>query len=266
MEEKHYYFVFCDDELMLLKQNDGTWTIPCTTEPPTPTGNNVNVMKVYPLNMQEVRTYRLPERPETGARYEFCRLRNSYYKLTPELYHAAGKCHELLYWDANTRFCGVCGAPMKMHTAISKKCEVCGKEIWPQLATAIIVLVSRGDEMLLVHARNFKGRFFGLVAGFVETGETLEQAVHREVKEETGLEIDELRYFGSQPWPYPCGLMVGFFARYVSGEIKLQDSELAAGSWFRPGNLPELPEKLSIARRLIDHWLAHHNTADHPEK
>ena len=108
--------------------------------------------------------------------------------------------------------------------------------------------------MLLVHARNFKRDFFGLVAGFVETGETLEEAVEREVMEETGIRIRNIRYFASQPWPYPCGLMVGFFADYESGDIHLQRSELSKGGWYRYDALPPIPEKLSIARRLIDHW------------
>jgi NAD+ diphosphatase len=111
----------------------------------------------------------------------------SFYKLDRELYNKAGKCAELLYWDHNTKYCGVCGAPMKMHTDISKRCTACGKEVWPQLSTAIITLIHRGDEIVMVHARNFKGCFYGLVAGFVETGETLEQAVKREVMEETHL-------------------------------------------------------------------------------
>jgi NAD+ diphosphatase len=144
---------------------------------------------------------------------------------------------------------------MEMHTDISKRCTNCGKEVWPQLATAIIVLIHRGDEVLLVHARNFKGDFYGLVAGFVETGETLEQAVYREVKEETSLTITNLRYFGSQPWPYPSGLMVGYNADYVSGTIHLQKEELSRGSWFTKENLPVIPEKLSIARRILDDWL-----------
>lgn len=170
-------------------------------------------------------------------------------------YLKAGKCHELLYWDNNTKFCGVCGAPMKMHTDISKRCTNCGKEVWPQLATAVIVLVHRGNEVLLVHARNFKTDFYGLVAGFVETGETLEEAVHREVEEETGIKIKNIRYFGSQPWPYPCGLMVGFNADYDGGDIHLQQSELSKGAWFTKNNLPTIPEPLSIARMILDDWI-----------
>ena len=145
---------------------------------------------------------------------------------------------------------------MKMYTDISKRCINCGKEVWPSLATAIIVLIQRNDEVLLVHARNFKGNFYGLVAGFVETGETLEEAVHREVLEETGITIENLHYFGSQPWPYHSGLMIGFTADYVSGNIHLQKEELSKGAWFTKDNLPNIPEKLSIARRMLDDWIA----------
>lgn len=189
------------------------------------------------------------------ARYQMCGLRASFYRLSEILYLKAGKCHELLYWDRNTQYCGVCGASMEMKTDISKRCTNCGKEVWPQLATAIIVLIHRGEEVLLVHARNFKGDFYGLVAGFVETGENLEEAVRREVMEETGLTIKNIRYFGSQPWPYPCGLMVGFNADYESGAVRLQREELNKGAWFTKDHLPTIPEKLSIARMILDDWL-----------
>lgn len=241
---------------MLQKQPDGTYTIPTGEEPPIELNNEQTVHNISPLeNGDEVKAVQIDAPVTDNPQFEMCGLRASYYKLPQELYIKAGKCHEILYWDANTKYCGVCGAPMKLHTDISKRCTNCGKEIWPQLATAIIVLVHRGDEVLLVHARNFRGDFFGLVAGFVETGETLEEAVHREVLEETGITIDNLRYFGSQPWPYPCGLMVGFHADYISGDIHLQRSELSKGAWFKRDNLPVIPEKLSIARKLIDNWL-----------
>ena len=241
------YFVFCQSDIVLEKTPDG-YRIP--TEMPVEPKPWTTVM-----NVDGEKAYRIDQPLMDHPRYEMCGLRQSYYKLTAEEYSKAGKCHELLYWDQNTKFCGVCGGPMKFHTDISKRCEHCGKEVWPQLATAIIVLVRKGNEVLLVHANNFRTDFYGLVAGFVETGETLEEAVHREVMEETGLHIKNLRYFGSQPWPYPCGLMVGFTADYDSGKIHLQRSELSKGSWFDKDHLPHIPEKLSIARKLIDAWL-----------
>ena len=182
-------------------------------------------------------------------------LRASFDVLSEEHYALAGKAQELIYWDQNSKYCGCCGSPMVFDTEISKRCSGCGKELWPQLATAVIVRVTKDSSVLLVHAKNFRRPYFGLVAGFVETGETLEEAVRREVREETGLEITDLRYFGSQPWPYPCGLMVGFTANYLSGDIHLQQSELSSGGWFTRDNLPAIPGKASIARRLIDDWL-----------
>lgn len=124
-----------------------------------------------------------------------------------------------------------------------------------QLNTAIIVLVHKGEEALLVKAKSFRRDFYGLVAGFVETGESLEECVRREVHEETGLTITNIRYFGSQPWPYPMGLMVGFHADYESGDIALIDGELREAAFFRRDNLPTIPEKLSMARMLIDSWV-----------
>lgn len=241
---------------MLEKNGDGTYTIPLSEECPITLKEWQTPHRITPMDDgTEVRTVSIDAPITNQERYEMCGLRPSFYKLSKELYLKAGKCQEILYWDKNTQFCGVCGAPMKLHTDISKRCTNCGKEVWPQLATAIIVLIHRGDDVLLVHARNFKGDFYGLVAGFVETGETLEEAVRREVMEETGLTITNLRYFGSQPWPYPCGLMVGFNADYVSGEVHLQRSELSKGAWFNKNNLPTIPEKLSIARKLLDNWL-----------
>ena len=238
---KTYYFVFCKEDLLLERQADGSYTIPLQEEPPTEVKPWTHQMNITPMaDGTPVITYRVDDptncqlsaRPEgalaqariINCQFEWCGLRQSYYKLRKELYIKAGKCQELLYWDHNTKFCGICGAPMRMDTDISKKCTQCGKEIWPQLATAVIVLIHKGDEVLLVRAKNFRRDFFGLVAGFVETGETLEEAVAREALEETGVTITNIRYFASQPWPYPCGLMVGFNADYVSGEIHLQKS------------------------------------------
>lgn len=264
-----YYFVFCKDDLLLQRQDDGSYTIPLQDEPPTEMKPWTTVLNVTPLNGIPVKAYSI-DTPVTSAddtqiensesanskTLLMCPLRQSYYQLPLDLYLKAGKCAELLYWNRNTKFCGVCGGLMRFHTDISKRCEQCGKEVWPQLATAVIVLIHRGkDEVLLARGRSFKRDFFGLIAGFVETGETLEQAVEREVMEETGLSIKNLRYYDSQPWPYPSGLMVGFHADYAGGELHVQREELKKAAWFHRDHLPNLPEKLSIARRLIDDWL-----------
>ena len=146
---------------------------------------------------------------------------------------------------------------MNYASEISLKCESCGREIWPQLSPAMVVLVTRndGNEALLVHAANFKhADVHALVAGFVETGESLEQCVAREVKEETSLDIGNIRYAGSQSWPFPGQLMVGFTAEYKGGEIRLADGELTSAGWFTRENHPPLPSQPSLSRRIIDLW------------
>lgn len=254
-----YWFVFHKDSVLLTKEQDGSFSVPCQESVPLCASHDTHIMDVSEsIGGIKVKTVSIDSPVADDGTFEMCNLRKSFYKLSPQMYKVAGKCHELLYWDRNTRFCGICGSPMVMDTIISKRCTNCGKIMWPQLATAIIVLISRGDDLLLVHARNFKSDFYGCIAGFVETGESLEEAVRREVMEETHIEITDLRYFKSQPWPYPCGLMVGFFAEYKSGELALQDSELSRGGWFSKNDLPTIPEKLSLARMLIDRWLEEH--------
>jgi NAD+ diphosphatase len=255
-KSQKYYFVFCQDQLLLEKQVDGSNSIPLQVEPPTETKPWTTMLHVTPLRDVEVVAYSVDTPLTDNEHYETCPLRQSYYRLPLEQYVMAGKCAELLYWDRNTKFCGICGGMMKFHTDISKRCEHCGKEIWPSLAPAIIVRITRGDdEILMARARNFRSDFYGLIAGFVETGETLEEAVVREVQEETGLSVKNIRYFGSQPWPYPSGLMVGFTADYAGGEIHVQREELKNVAWFHRNHMPKMPEKLSIARQLIDDWL-----------
>lgn len=197
--------------------------------------------------------------PNQGSVLTAVELRESWRFLSEEHYRAAAKGAELLYWNRHTRYCQRCGAPLRRHTEISKICTGCGFEVFPAMAPCVIVLVTRGEgkeeEALLVHARNFRRPFFGLVAGFVETGESLEECVAREVMEETSLEIEDIRYFGSQSWPFPTQLMIGFTARWKSGEIRFADGELTEGGFFRRDSLPPLATPPSIARRLIDAWI-----------
>lgn len=245
-----YWFLFFDDLLLLTTGG----TLPKSEEPPV--GAN-RVIDVRPLPSSEEQSCKYGRLKSKGVPmgYQLMGLRAAYKLLPFEQYNMAGKARELLYWDASTHFCGVCGSPLHFHTAISKCCSNCGKEVWPALTIAIIVAITRGDELLLVQSKKFRHDYMGLVAGFVETAETLEDCVQREVYEETHLRIRNIRYFGSQSWPYPNGLMAGFTAEYESGEICIQQSELRKGGWYKAENLPAVPEKLSMARKLIDDWL-----------
>lgn len=168
----------------------------------------------------------------------------------------AGRAVQLVDWTRTNRFCGRCGTPTDATPGErAMRCPRCGLVAYPRLAPAIIVLVERGDQALLAQGRGF-GRMYSALAGFVEPGETLEQAVHREVGEEVGVALDRVRYFGSQPWPFPHSLMVGFFAEWVSGDIQVDGVEILDAGWYRADHLPEIPPALSIARRLIDEWRA----------
>lgn len=228
-----YWFIFFNDQLLLQKKGE-TYTIPYSINPPVPVKNvlEVNLLEDMPACAASVDTPL-----EETAEYLPMGLRASYDYLDPVLHKIAGKAYELIYWDQHSRFCPSCGTKTVMQTTISKQCPNCKYEIYPVVSPAILVLIRKGDAILLVHARNFRGSFYGLVAGFLETGETLEECVRREVMEETGLEINNITYFGNQPWPYPSNLMVGFIADYVSGTIRLQDEELSEGAFFSKDNL-----------------------------
>lgn len=190
-------------------------------------------------------------------------LRESWNRIPRDHYRMACKGAELLNHDRESRYCGRCGGELRRAAdGLSKVCTKCGAQLFPHVSPCIIVLVRRGDEALLVHARTFRGNHYGLVAGFVETGETLEECVAREVREETSLRITNVRYEGSQPWPFPANLMLGFTADYAGGEVRFADGELTSGGFFRADNLPPLPTGASIARMMINRWINKipHNT------
>lgn len=256
--QKQVWFVFCNGQVLIEKQPDG-YHVPAGENPPValPEGNGIH--HIGEINGLAAQAYAIGEPVEGDAhsRRRMMDLRASFDVLPPEEYRMAGKASQILTWEKNSRYCPACGVPTVPSHPTARRCPRCGQEFYPRISPAVIVLIRKGDSILLVHARNFRGSFKGLVAGFLEPGETLEECVHREVMEETGLRIKNLTYFGSQPWPYPSGIMVGFHADYAGGTIKLQDEELNAGSFFTRDNLPEIPKKLSIARKLIDAWLEH---------
>lgn len=193
--------------------------------------------------------------------YAWMDLRTLLDTISEELFWIAGLANHLLDWDRSHRFCGRCGLPTEDKTdERAKHCPACGLINYPRLSPAVIVAVIKGDQLLLARNKRFRGPFYSVLAGFVEPGETLEACVRREIREEVGIEVDNIRYFGSQPWPFPNSLMVGFTADYAGGEIQVDNAELMEADWFSARSLPHVPSRISIARQLIDWFVETHSS------
>ena len=174
-------------------------------------------------------------------------------RVEPDFFSLAGRAKQIVEWHRDHRHCGRCGAPNQDHpTDRAKLCPSCGLTTYPRLSPSIIVLVRRGEEMLLARNAAWPSSMFSTLAGFVEPGESIEQTVHREVGEEVGLAVENLRYLGSQSWPFPNSLMLGFHADYRAGEIVCRDGEIAEARWFHFSQLPNVPGGTAISRWLID--------------
>ncbi|MGI8691143.1 MAG: NAD(+) diphosphatase [Thermomicrobiales bacterium] len=195
--------------------------------------------------------------PPEGMRFEG--LRALYRRLPDDLFFLAGRAVQIIAWDRTHQYCGHCGTRTVYHKVDrATECPNCGLVNYPRIAPAVIVAVERGDELLLARNANFPAAFFSVLAGFVEAGESLEETVRRELREEVSIEVKDIRYFGSQSWPFPNSLMVGFTAQYASGEICVDTNEVAEAAWFRYDTLPRVPPGLSIARKLIDAFIEKH--------
>lgn len=207
---------------------------------------------------------------EWGDEGEFVHLRALFGQIPDSDWALAGRAAQIVTWARDHRYCGRCGEATVPHESDrALVCGSCGLMSFPRISPAVIMLVERdterGPEVLLAWGRQFPGRFFSALAGFLEPGESLEQCVVREVAEETGIVVDDVRYFGSQPWPFPHSIMIGFTARYVSGEITIQEEEIVEAGWFGPNELPPVPRGgavdssegggMSIAGWLIEAWL-----------
>ena len=178
-------------------------------------------------------------------------------KVPAEELAIAGLAVQIIDFDRTTRFCGKCGAVNHAsRTERAKVCPACHYVTYARISPAIIVLVRNNDSILLVHGKQAHVVRHSLVAGFIEPGETIEHAVHREVKEETGIAITNVRYIASEPWPFPNSLMIGFVADYAGGSITPDGVEIETAGWFDRNHLPELPPKLSIAHMLIEQWVS----------
>jgi NAD+ diphosphatase len=203
------------------------------------------------------RMLRFPRDREVPAGWSAQNLLAVESPLPIELLSLGGIAAQILHWERNSRYCSRCGSEMdRLPGEWGKSCRGCGYAHFPHIHPCVIVLVRRPGEVLLTRKAGWQEGRYGLVAGFLDFGECLEEAVAREVLEETGVQVNNVRYVGSQCWPFPSQLMAGFVADYAGGEIQVDGAELEDARWFPVNSLPILPPRRSIARYLLDHYCA----------
>ncbi|BDZ71371.1 NAD(+) diphosphatase [Methanobacterium petrolearium] len=255
-----YWFVFTENKMMVCEDHEKTYL---------PQADKLEDLHISPVRTQYLGTldgypcYSAEINPGTVAPegMVFRDLRSLYMKLDEDIFLLAGKAIQVVNWDSNHQFCGRCGTPTRtLDDEMAKICPECGFISHTRLSPAVITAIVKDGKLLMAKHSRASGDMYGLIAGFVEAGETLEEAVKRETWEEVGLKVKNIRYFGSQPWPFPNSLMLGFTADYESGNIQADGNEIIDAHWFRADELPRQPSKMSIARELIDWYLRNYQS------
>lgn len=254
---EEYWFIFQGDRLLLKKG---------TLDHQLPTNATLSQIKSHFLRQHKLGQFNhvdcycaeIGKDSPIPADVESVSLRKAFELLGSDWYTAAVKAYSVINWDKNHQYCGRCGSTTIHHPGTFERvCRSCGLALYPRISPSIIVLIQKEDHILLARSPHFTKGAYGLIAGFVEVGESVEEAVHREVAEEIGITIKNLQYFGSQSWPFPDSLMIGFIAEYASGEIIIDNKEIEAANWYPFDQLPGYPSStISIAKKLIDHVVA----------
>jgi NAD+ diphosphatase len=250
--EQGLWFVYQADKL-IVKANAQNVSIPAGADLRRTKLTTVRQQYLGALDGRPCLAAELPSEVMLPDEYKAVGLRELFGSLEDEYIWIAGLANQLVDWNQSHQFCGRCATPFEDKTdERAKVCPQCGLVNYPRLSPAVIVAVCKGDQLLLAHNRRFRSGFYSVLAGFVEPGETLEDCVKREVLEEVNITVKNIRYFSSQPWPFPNSLMVGFTADYAGGDIRVNSAEIADARWFTADNLPRIPPKITIARWLID--------------
>jgi NAD+ diphosphatase len=253
-----WWWVFRESNLLVHETDTGT-TLPHTEEIGALGIDPVRTQYLGMLGEHHCFAAEVAKETEPPPEMQFEGLRALYRRLPDDLFFLAGRAIQIIAWDRTHQYCGQCGTHTVYHKVDrATECPNCGLVNYPRIAPAVIVAVERGDELLLARNSNFPAAFYSILAGFVEAGESLEETVRREIREEVSIEVKDITYFGSQSWPFPNSLMIGFTAKYASGEICVDQNEVADASWFRYDNLPRIPPRLSISRQLIDAFVEKH--------
>lgn len=252
-EDSAIWLIYKDEEILFIKDRDF---------PPILTQNEFNQFNLKiknqfylgKINNQHCYVAEISDDQDEQLHVEFKSLKLSFELFNEEeLYFLCSKAKQVLNWNRTHQFCGRCGKKTDYHaTERARYCENCNAFYYPQISPVVMVAITRGSKILLARSPHFTAKLFSVLAGFVEPGESLEQTVHREVMEEVAIKIKNLKYYGSQPWPFPSNLMIGFTAEYDSGEIQIDGIEIEAADWFDFDKLPLLSKRYSLSRQLID--------------
>lgn len=257
LPEHAYWFLFHQDELLLKQTPAG---------PAIPSAGDLQALPAPPAGAQYIGAWAASScyvgtapAEDLPPGFALQKLRGVYGLVAEESFRLAFRAFHIRTWLKNNRYCGCCGQPTQtVATELAVRCGRCGHTAYPRISPAIIVAVTREEQILLARSSRFPPGRYSVIAGFVEPGETLEDCVRRELREEVGVEVDRIEYFGNQPWPFPDSLMIAFTARCTSDAITIDNDEIVEAAWFSPHELPDLPGKESIARQLIDAFVAQH--------
>jgi NAD+ diphosphatase len=256
----HGFWLAFNQTSLLLVESNGKLELPIL--------NGLEEVDLTPIRIQYLGTleghpcYSAELSPEAKAPQgmSFRDLRMTYSELDEDIFLLAGRALQIIAWDQTHQYCGRCGHKTEDFPGErAKRCPSCGFLSYPRLSPATITAVIKGNKILLSHYARVKTHMHTIIAGFVEPGESLEECVHREILEEAGVYVKNIKYFGSQPWPFPNSLMIGFTAEYESGDIKVDGVEISEAGWYDAANLPEIPPKMSISREIIDWYVQNYS-------
>jgi NAD+ diphosphatase len=246
-----YWFLFYENQV-LMETRDNKFQLPLINKALL----NLNItpeLYMGTLDGKPCYAAQLTEIKNISSNMNLFMVRDLYGKMTEDLFWLVGRAFHLSTWDRHTLYCGSCGSPTeKRDMPIAKICPQCRQLIFPRISPAIIVAIVKDKQILLARNRNLPADLYTVIAGFVEPGETLEECVCREVREEVGITVKNICYFSSQPWPFPDSLMIAFTSEYAAGDIKVDGDEIIEAGWFAAANLPQIPGSISVARKLIN--------------
>jgi NAD+ diphosphatase len=260
--EPALWFILCGDKL-LVNVRDGRQSIPAFKD--------ISESGFAPLREHYLGRYKkqhcyaaeVEKTAEITDKMALQSIWGMFNYLDKDLFKLTLMAFHILNWDRKEQFCVQCGSKTENKgDERAKKCTKCGHVSFLRISPAVIMLISQGDRILLARSQRFKDEMYSVLAGFVEPGETLEDTVKREIREEVGIDVKDIRYFGSQPWPFPDSLMIGFTAHYAGGDIRIDGSEIVDAQWFNYNNLPPIPGKISIARNMIDWFIEKQRTGE----